>query len=475
MRDIPILAALRTAMQVAVAVLSLCALVTPVRAGAHAVVVESDFTTGSCSAIDAVTRARSCDVASVHSDARVRWYGGQFYVVNRFGADNIEVLNGTNYSFVRQFSVGNGSNPYDIAFASATHAYVTRYESADLWVVDPTSGAHTGTISLATLADADGIPEMDRLQVVGPLLFVSLQRVDRNAGYQPTDSSLVAVIDTRTDALVDCDGAAPGIQGIRLPRANPVTPFVLDVPRSRLYLGCAGRYGEPDGGIVALDAASLSAADVVASEDSLGGDVLDLAWHDDGRAYAIVSDAAFNTSLVRWSPVTGRRESTLYSPGGFTLADAEVTPDGSEVWVCNSSFGSPGVRVFSTATGLLAGAPLVCTLPPQGIAFDQAQVLAAGPERAPGSLVLAPPSPNPARSAVRLTLTAPAAGEVMLDVFDLAGRLVHRSRADGAAAGVLTLTWDLTNEDGRRVAPGLYKLRVRAGGMTAERSLMVLR
>src|SRR6185295_10088614 len=114
------------------------------------------------------------------------------YVINRFGADNIQVLDGTTYALVKQFSVGNGGNPYDIAFATSTKAYVTRYESTDLWIVDPTSGAHTGTVSLAGLADADGIPEMDRLEMVGPLLFVSLQRVDRNAGFQPTDTSLVA-------------------------------------------------------------------------------------------------------------------------------------------------------------------------------------------------------------------------------------------------------------------------------------------
>src|SRR5262249_38491294 len=154
---------------------------------------------------------------------------------------------------------GNGANPYDIAFASATKAYVTRYESTDLWIVDPTTGAQTGAISLAGLADADGIPEMDRLEMVGPLLFVSLQRVNRNAGFQPTDSSLVAVIDTRTDQLVDCDAAHAGVQGILLPRQNPVTPFVFDRPRTRLYLGCAGQYGALDGGIVRVDPVGLVA------------------------------------------------------------------------------------------------------------------------------------------------------------------------------------------------------------------------
>jgi hypothetical protein len=468
---------LRLRHPIAIALLAFaCTLVStpsPARA-ARAYVVESDFSTGSFSSTDVATRAPSCDVASVYSDARVRWYNGRVYVVNRFGADNIEVLDGTTFGLVKQFSVGNGSNPYDIAFASPTHAYVTRYETSDLWVVNPATGSHDGTISLAGLADADGIPEMDRMIVVGPLLFVSLQRVDRNNGFAPTDSSLVAVIDTRTDQLVDCDAAHPGVQGILLPRANPVTPFVFDAPRTRLYLGCAGRYGVPDGGIVRVDPASLVADGVAAPEDSLGGDVLDIAFADDARAYAIVSDAAFNTSLVRWSPVTGRRLDTLYSPGGFSLADAELTPSGSELWVCNSSFGSPGIRIFSTSTQAQIGGPIACTLPPQGLTFDATTTQAAGVNTvAPTRLALAPPAPNPARGPVRLALRAPRAGALSATILDLAGRRVRDLSRD-VQAGSVDLAWDLRDDTARRVPPGLYFASLRLGTEHVSRTLLVL-
>src|SRR5580765_2479535 len=446
---------------------------TPARA-ARAYVVESDFSTGSFSSAEVLTRAPSCDVASVHSDARVRWYNGRVYVVNRFGADNIEVLDGSTFGVVKQFSVGNGANPYDIAFASPAKAYVTRYETPDLWIVNPATGSHDGTLSLAALADADGIPEMDRMIVVGPLLFVSLQRVDRNHGFAPTDSSLVAVIDTRTDQLVDCDAAHPGVQGILLPRQNPVTPFAFDAPRSRLYLGCAGAYGVPDGGVVRVDPASLTADGVAAVEDSLGGDVLDITFRDDARAYAIVSDPAFNTQLIRWSPVTGRRLDTLYSPGGFSLADAELTPSGNEVWVCNSSFGSPGIRVFSTATQAQVGGPIACTLPPEGLTFDTATSQVAG-VNGPLSqaLAFAPPAPNPARGPVRLSLRVPAAGALSIVIVDAAGRRV-RDLAGDVAAGPVEVAWDLRDDAARRVPPGLYFASARLGPERVARTILVL-
>ena len=459
----------------AVALALLLALLAPRARAGRAYVVESDYATGSCSGVNATSKVPACDVSSVHADARVRWYNGRVYVVNRFGADNIQVLDGITYALVRQFTVGNGANPYDIAFASPTHAYVTRYESADLWIVDPATGAHTGTVSLASLADADGIPEMDHLEMVGPLLFVSLQRVDRNAGFQPTDSSLVAVVDTRTDVLVDCDATTPGVQGILLPRTNPVTPFVFDEPRTRLYLGCAGRYGVVDGGIVRVDPVSLRADGVAAEEDSLGGDVLDLAWHDDQRAYAIVSDPLFNTELIRWSPSSGRRVATLYQPGGFSLSDAEVTPDGDEVWACNSSFGSPGIRVFSTATGLPVGSPITCTLPPQGLSFDATTTQVAGVNARMAALSFAPTSPNPARGPVRLMYSLAQAREARIDILDVAGRRLRTWTHLEAAPGAAELSWDLCDEAGRPVPPGVYLASVRSGATVLSRRILVLR
>lgn len=447
----------------------------PVARAARAYVVESDFTTGSFSSVNAATKAPSCNVASVHSDARVRWYDGRVYVVNRIPADNIQVLDGTTYALVKQFSVGNGANPYDIAFASPTRAYVTRYESTDLWIVDPTTGTHTGSISLAAFGDDDGLPEPDRLIMVGPLLFVSLQRVDRNNFFQPTDPAMVAVIDTRTDTLVDCDPGITGVQAIALPRTNPVTPFVFDQPRTRLYLGCAGSYGELDGGIVRIDPAHLVADGVAAPEDSLGGDVLDLAWGGEAKAYAIVSDAAFNTKLIHWSPVTGRRTGTLYAPGGFSLADAEVTPEGSEVWVANSSFGSPGIRVFATATDLPVGGAITCTLPPQGLTFDVATGQVAGVNPPLPRLSLAPIHPNPARERAAIAWWSDGPGELAIEVVDVAGRRVARWTHVATAAGAGSVDWDLKDTSGRRVPPGLYLTSVRGPRGVASRPILVVR
>ena len=458
------------------AVLVLAALAGPVHAAqTRAFVFQSDYTTGSLSAHDLAPRTAHCDVASVNSDASLRWYDGLLYVVNRFGADNIQVVDPATHTTLRQFTVGNGANPHDIAFASPTRAYVTRFDTTDLWIVNPASGAHTGTISLAGFADADGNPEMDRLMTVGPLLFVSLERIDRNHGYGPADTALVAVVDTRADTLVDCDPARPGVQAIALQLRNPFTTFQFDRATSRLLIGCVGAFGVADGGIEWVDPVGLVSDGVAITEAALGGDVNDVVWGSAEKSWAIVSDALGNTEFVSWSAATGAVLATLWNPGGYALTDAERN-DRGEVWVCNGSFTAPAVRVFSATTDAVVGSDMTCPLPAVAVTFDvsSAQVAAVPPAAEPAAF-FAPAAPNPARGPVRLAFTLARGADVRLKVLDAQGRQV-RTLADGAwAAGAASVAWDLRDDSGRRIAPGLYLARLRTGSASATRRVIVVR
>ena len=331
-----------------------------------AIVVTSDFATGALSAIDVATHQVAANVASIHSDASVRVYGGLVYVVNRFGQDNIQVIDPANgYTTVRQFSIGNGSNPQDIAFASPVKAYVSRYGSADLLIVDPRNGAQRGTISLAAFADSDGVPEMAQMAFVEPWLFVACQRL---TSFAATNPSVVVVIDTRNDQIVDKDLFTPGIQPITLTGRNPITDFVYDPASRELMIGCVGDFGIADGGIERIDAESLESLGYAITEGALGGDVLDVVWHEAGHSFAIVGDASFNNLLMSWSAVSGAAIDTVYAPGGFTLPDCEINSLG-ELYVGYSGMTAPGVRVYDAGPDTLITGPLDTGLPPRRIAF----------------------------------------------------------------------------------------------------------
>jgi hypothetical protein len=331
----------------------------------QAFVITTDFSTGTLSVIDLETRQVTPHVASVYSDATLRVHDRLIYVVNRFGQDNIQVIDpDRGFLTLRQFSTGNGTNPQDIAVVSPDKAYVSRYGSADLLIVNPHTGVTLGTISLAAFADGDGLPEMARMAVVGSRLFIACQRLTH---FMPVDPSVVAVVDLSTDAVVDVDPTTPGVQGIPLPLKNPVTDLVFDPVAGRLLVGCAGAFGVLDGGIVAVDVTTLTAHTIV-TETTLGGDIGDLAWNGPDHSYAIVSDAAFNASVVAWSATTGAKLGTVYAPGGFSLPDCEVNARG-ELYVCDNRFAAPGVRVFRTGVDTLLAGPLDTGLPPSQIAF----------------------------------------------------------------------------------------------------------
>uniref|UniRef100_A0A832I386 FlgD/Vpr Ig-like domain-containing protein n=1 Tax=Eiseniibacteriota bacterium TaxID=2212470 RepID=A0A832I386_UNCEI len=435
----------------------------------------SDYVTGALAAVHLDTRAVTPYVEPTGADAVVRWHDGLVWVVNRFGADNLQAIDPTSGATVRQFSTGNGSNPQDVAFVSPVKAYVSLYESATLLIVNPATGAVTGGISLAPFADADGLPEAARMVRVDTRVFVALQRLDRNAGFQPENPSWIAVVDATADTLLDADPALPGKQAIVLAARNPVSTFAFDRGASRLLVACAGRYGVADGGIEAVDPVGLASLGVVAGEAALGGDVLDVAWHAAGHSYAVVSDAAFNTSLVAWSAVTGGALGSVYAPGGFSLSDAEVN-DRGEVWVANSSFLAPGLYVFRAGADTLLAGPLDCGLPPFSLAFDQdAGTVLDAPRAAPVGTLLAGPWPNPARGAARFALTLPVAGEAAVEVFDAAGRRVATLARGALAAGRHDVAWDLKDGAGSPVPPGVYVVSARSGAARAARRVAIVR
>lgn len=444
-------------------------------AESRAFVLTTDFSTGSLSTVDLATRAVSQDVEPAVSDATFRWYQGNLYIVNRFGGDNVQVVDGATLNTVHQWSTGNGSNPQDICFVSPTKAYVTRYELGDLLILNPQTGASPGVIHLGPFADADGIPEMAHMIRVERYVFVALQRLNRNAGFTPTDTSLIAVIDSQADTVVDVDPVRPGVQAIVLTGKNPVTQFEFDRATSRLLIGCAGAFGALDGGIEWIDPVHFRSLGYAITESALGGDVGDVTWWHSDHSYAIVSDASFNTLLVSWNPATGVKLGTVYAPGGFSLTDSGVD-DRDELYVCNNDLTNPGLHVFAAGSETHLAGPLDCGLPPHDVTFDASseEVLAVPPPVRAAALRLAP-APNPATTSCRLDFALPHAGAAHVEVFDVLGRSVRVLLDEQVEGGGRTIEWNLRDASGRRVAPGVYAVRARSGGEEVTRSVVVRR
>ncbi len=304
-----------------------------------------DFSTGGIAEFDVTENTVvSHQLGFAAGDSVMRETGGRVFVVNRFGSNNIQELDGS-LATLKQCSVGSGANPHDIVLHSAGKAYVTLYDRPGLAVVDPSvdatcAGFLMDFIDLSPYADADGIPEMDKMALVGDRLFVSLQLLDRANFFQPTGTGALVVVDTDTDSV---------IATVDLAIANPFSQtkgIVHDAHQGRLYVGGPGVFFTDleDGGIEIVDPSTLTSLGVVIDGAELGGDLTDFVMVGADRGYAIVAGEDFVASLVEFDVVTRTVVDTL-ATSELLLSDIEMTETGI-LCLADRDIRLPGLRCF---------------------------------------------------------------------------------------------------------------------------------
>lgn len=124
----------------------------------------------------------------------------------------------------------------------------------------------------------------------------------------------------------------------------------------------------------------------------------------------------------------------------------------------------------------LAGRPERLTDHDAPVAYFNFSATAATPPGAGLTPALAAPRPwpNPARGACRVDFALPEAGDVSLDLYDVAGRRVARLARGRLGAGNHSVAWAGRDDAGRRLSAGHYFLRLEAGGRVARGQLVVV-
>jgi hypothetical protein len=97
-----------------------------------------------------------------------------------------------------------------------------------------------------------------------------------------------------------------------------------------------------------------------------------------------------------------------------------------------------------------------------------------GPPASPAGLALHAAAPNPFVRSTVLSFELPRASHVRLDVLDVSGRRVRTLLSESRPPGRHSVTWDGTDERGRRSAAGVYQYRMQAGTFVATRQLVLL-
>lgn len=314
----------------------------PVVSDITAYAVSGDFAvTGVFSLVDVEDRVVQPNALAgvAGGDPFLRDIGAELFIINRDRGENVTIIDPSSQLLVSQYGTGGGSNPQDVAFVRGK-LYIPALGTAGVVVANRDTHA-TSTITIP--GDPDGQPNCVSAFAVRDLVVVACGLLD--AAFMPRGNTLVAVIDSNSDAVIDT---------FELPAANPVGMFVATPADSvwggDLLIATAPSFTDFTTGCVArVSTGTTPAANGCAVTNMALGGVAnhidmarDQAWiavtgfapdfsSQFGRLHAI--DLATGTVGPAISPGTHRADDVTACRDGYVVtADGTAGASGLRIW-----------------------------------------------------------------------------------------------------------------------------------------------
>ncbi len=323
-----------------------------------------DFSAGAISLVATdEPHAAQNNLNATISDIVVRSGGDHYFVLERFGTDRISRYEAAAPATrVFQYSTKDtadtaSSNPSDLIIASPTKAYLLRYGSSKLWIVNPSAASEaefrTGEIDLSGYDRFDGIPEMTAGIIRDGRLYVAMQRLEN---FSAVKDAFVAVIDVATDTEITA-GTAVLVKGVRLPVRNPTR--LEATSNGDILVVASGGFDDSfspvyDGGIARIDADNF-ATSVIVDDGSSGaapfGQITDMAIAADDRGYFVGSTGFFGSQTVyRFNPAGGSAPVAVPDLSEGKYGALAVSPEG-QLFVGLEDDEAPGVAILGFTGG----------------------------------------------------------------------------------------------------------------------------
>lgn len=253
----------------------------------------------------------------------------------------------------RVFSIGRNSQPVDIVVPGKRYAYITRCHSPRLLRLDLNTGACKEVVDLSMFADPDGNPDLGTMIVHGNLLFIQVRRLNSHVTEGYVTPPYLAVVDLKTEKLVDVDPNKPGLQAIRLSGTFPKHRMQI-VPKTNLLLVSATGGFFDAGGIEAIDLRTLKSLGLLIQEDDgfTGADLGPFIMVGRERGYLVFStDFDLSSHVVPFSLKTGVEPGAeMYVTLGYAIPALEWDRATKQLFVPDGAFGRQGIHIFDTDT-----------------------------------------------------------------------------------------------------------------------------
>jgi len=419
------------------------------------VITTSDGTSGTTAVYDTETESFSDDVLPVHQDACVKTDGTFLYIVSALGSDAVSKYNPSSISpgnEIFEYSVGANSNPRDLVFANSK-GYVIRYDSDKIWVIDTNAeneeSFKISEIDLASFADGDGLPEMDRAFVYNDMVYVMCQVLDRDNSWIAGTAVLVK-IDSKSDTVVD---------SFNLMVQNPWDASLLG---SKLYIA-DNPWGSPPQGLMTIDLSDddpESTQVLLIDEETIGGACMGVKVFSE--------DYGIFFPMVEWAPGIP----VVFNPQTGAVADTLSIPDmssgyaiiGGNLIAMDDNFlyvGTPaGLYIVDPATNNLVGDVHPTSIPVYSLVYvgDNTPDAVSESEDIPESFSVKTPYPNPFNPSTTISFYIGEANNIHIDIFNVTGQKVDTLLDTFMRAGYHSVVWNAVD-----ISSGIYYIRISNG------------
>ena len=220
------------------------------------------------------------DSKEFNQDSKIVGIDGNLFVLERYGADNLALVDVSDNKVKWQKDLGDGANPSDVVKANKDEVWVALEGAAKFVKVAVKDGKITKTVETKKFNQGKAsTPNLVDFEVSGDTLFALFQRSENYAYPAP---GLLALYKLSNGDLLDT---------IKLAKKNPMA---MGFANGKLYVASQGEYNEAYGtdaddkrGIEVVDFGKKKTSMVVDGK-KLGGGVYAFAVDPEGVAFAAI-------------------------------------------------------------------------------------------------------------------------------------------------------------------------------------------
>ncbi|NQZ81862.1 MAG: cadherin repeat domain-containing protein [Colwellia sp.] len=352
--------------------------------------VAPDYSSSEVITIDAQTQqVNSGYYIKAASDYTLSTYKSDVYHIGRYFIDTITKYNADDlenelWSFSTQDNQDSITrNPQALISVDETKAYILRYGSSKVWIVNPQATTaedfKIGVLDLSSYIpdnNSSDTPSPSAATIANGKLYIAMQRLsDAWTG----NTAYVAVFDVTTDLEIETNANADDdVMGIPL---SGINPNGISTANEQVYVTTRNVYSDFDLSLSRIEEINTTsyAVRTVISADQLNENVSAFFTSSvivsADKGYLVASKALFEPSyhevsnLIEFNPTTGAITAENVVDTGSENIKSIALDEANFLWLSISDPENSGIDVINTATNTLEFPRLTTELNPGTIVF----------------------------------------------------------------------------------------------------------